>query len=83
LTATLFQEERKDLPPGNDDIRITLAAHLRMGTEFELAGPVSIRLDAYALLRFWERSFGGDLAALDELSPFGAGGVAMGVRSFE
>jgi hypothetical protein len=43
----------------------------------------SIRLDAYALLRFWERSFGGDLAALDELSPFGAGGVAMGVRSFE
>lgn len=83
MTTTFFQAERTDLAPGNDSIRMRLAGHLRIGTEFAIAGPFSLRFDAYAQLRFGERTFGRELATLDKLSPFGAGAVAMGVWSFE
>ena len=83
LTTSFYQAKRRDLGPGQDELRMTLAGNLRMGTEFEIAAPFSIRLDASMQLRFWERTFGNELTRLDAQNPFGAGGVAMGVWSFE
>jgi len=83
LVATFFQAKSADLLPGSDESRTTLAGHLRMGAEFGIAGPFSIRVDAFAILRFWQRSYGSELAALDARSPFGAGAAAMGVWSWE
>jgi hypothetical protein len=83
MVMTFFNAERADLLARNDSMRVTLAGTLRLGTEFTVSGPFSIRADAYALLRFWQRTNGPALAALDELSPFGQGAVIMGVWSFD
>jgi len=83
LTTTFFQAKSADLVPGTDESRSTLAGHLRMGAEFGIAGPFSIRVDAFAMLRFWQRSYGSELATLDVRSPFGAGAAVVGVWSWE
>jgi hypothetical protein len=81
-TTFLLAEPLHDAPP-TDTLHLTLAASLRMGTEFEIAGPFSIRADVFMLVRFTERTFGPALAKLDTLTAFGAGAVAMAVWSFE
>lgn len=83
LTTTVFQAKSADLLPGTDESRTTLAGHVRMGAEFGIAGPFSIRIDVFAMLRFWQRSYGNELARLDARSPFGAGAAVMGVWGFE
>jgi hypothetical protein len=83
LTTTFFQAKNAELVPGADELRTTLAGHVRMGAEFGIAGPFSIRVDAFAMLRFWQRSYGNELATLDARGPFGAGATAMGVWGFE
>jgi hypothetical protein len=75
--------ERTNWVAGNDQFRITLGANLQMGTEFEIAGPVSIRIDLFARLRFVERTYGQTLVKLDDMSRFVAGVAASGVWSFE
>jgi len=55
----------------------TLSASLRMGTEFRIAGPFSIRSDIFALLPLTQQ------ITLDSPNPFAAGAVAIGVWSFE
>lgn len=83
LTTTFFQAKNPDLLPGADESRTTLAGHVRMGAEFGIAGPFAIRLDTFAMLRFWQRSYGNELAAFDTRSSFGAGAAVMGVWGFE
>lgn len=83
LTTTFFQAKSADLLPGTDESRTTLAGHVRMGAEFGIAGPFAIRVDAFAMLRFWQRSYGNELATLDARRPFGAGAAVMGVWGFE
>jgi hypothetical protein len=83
LTTTFFQAKSAELVPGTDESRTTLGGHLRMGAEFSIAGPFSIRVDAFAMLRFWQRSYGSELATLDTRGPFGAGAAVMGVWSWE
>lgn len=83
MTTTFYQAEHRDLLPGHDELRNTLAAHMRMGTELELTGPFSMRIDAFAQARFWQRTFGVALASLDAQSPFEVGAAAMAVGSFE
>jgi hypothetical protein len=60
-----------------DDRDFALSASLRMGTEFRIAGPFSIRADVFALLPLTQR------ITLDSPNPFAAGAVAIGVWSFE
>jgi len=67
----------------NDDSRMTLGAHVQMGTEFEITGPFSIRVDVFGRLRFMQRTYGYELAKIDALNAFTAGAVAMGVWSFD
>ncbi len=83
LATTFYQAKRQDLGPGQDELRMALAGFLRMGTEFEIAAPFSIRLDAFAQVRFWQRTFGEELARLDTLNPVAFGAAAMGVWSWE
>jgi len=83
LVTTFFQAKSPELVPGADELRTTLAGHLRMGAEFGIAGPFSIRVDAFAMLRFGQRSYGSELAAFDMRSPFGAGAAVVGVWSWE
>lgn len=83
LTTTFLQAEHQDHAPGHDELRFTLAAHARMATEFDVVGPFSMRIDAVASMRFWQRTFGAALATLASQNPFGAGVVAMAVWSFE
>jgi hypothetical protein len=83
LTTTFFQAKSADLIPGTDESRTTLAGQVRMGAEFGITGPFSIRIDAFAMLRFWQRTYGNELALLDRRSPFGAGAAAMGVWGFD
>jgi hypothetical protein len=83
LVTTFFLAEGPHSTPENDALHMTLAASLRLGMEFEVAGPFSIRLDGFTLMRFWGRSYGSELAAVDHLNPFAAGMAAMGVWSFE
>jgi hypothetical protein len=54
-----------------------LSASLRIGTQFTIAGPFSIRADCFALLPLNQRM------ALDMPNPFTAGAVAMGVWSLD
>lgn len=83
LTATFFQAKSPALVPGADELRTTLAGHVRVGAEFSIAGPFSIRLDVFGMLRFWQRSYGSELATLDARGPFAAGATAVGVWSWE
>ncbi len=83
LAPTFYQAKRQDLGPGQDELRMTLAGHLRLGTEFEIAAPFSIRLDAFAQVRFWERTYGEELTRLDTLNSVAFGAAAMGVWSWE
>jgi hypothetical protein len=53
------------------------SASMRIGTEFDIAGPFSIRMDVFALLPFTQRM------ALDKPNPFAAGATVMGVWSFD
>ena len=66
----------------HDAMHITLAASLRLGAEFEIAGPFSIRIDAFVLLPFWKRTFGHELGARDAEHSLAAGSSATGVWSF-
>jgi len=81
IATTLFEANRAHAAQRNDDLGIALGATLRLGTEFVLAHPVSIRLDAYTLLHFWQRSFDGAFDALEALKPFAIGIAALGVWS--
>jgi len=81
IATTLFEANRAHAAQRNDDLGIALGATLRLGTEFVLAHPVSIRLDAYTVLHVWPRSFGGAFDALEALKPFAIGIAALGVWS--
>jgi hypothetical protein len=83
LATTFLSIEPLHDAPQTDTLHMTLAGSLRIGTEFVIAGPVSIRADVFTLVRFTERTFGPVLAKLDTLSAFGAGAVAMAVWSLE
>ncbi len=83
LTTTFFQAQPRTNLPGSDAFRVTLAGHLRVGTEFDIAGPLSMRVDGYMQVRFGQRTYGQELAALDAPNHFNAGASAMGVWSFE
>jgi hypothetical protein len=67
----------------NDALQVAAAATLRIGTEFNLAGPFSIRADMFMLLRFAQRTFGKPLETLDAPYTFAAGATAMAVWSFQ
>jgi len=56
---------------------------VRIASEFEIAGPLSIRIEGFALVHFGGQTFGPELAAMAALNPFTAGASAMGVWSFE
>jgi hypothetical protein len=75
--------DRTNLVPGNDEFRMTLGANVQIGTEFDVVGSFSIRVDVFGRLRFVERTYGQTLAKLDQLTPFAAGLAAMDVWSFE
>jgi hypothetical protein len=72
VTSTLFFTED---PKNARDFMFSVS--LRIGTQFELAGPFSIRADAFALLPLTQRT------ALDSPNPFAAGATVMGVWSFD
>jgi hypothetical protein len=72
MTSTLFFTED---PTNARDFMFS--ASLRIGTQFELAGPFSIRADAFALLPLTQRT------TLDSPNPFAAGTTVMGVWSFD
>jgi hypothetical protein len=83
LTTTFSSAEHPNIDSGNDALRISLAANMRVGAEFEIVGPFSIRLDAFALFPLWDRTFGHALPSLEHLTPLTAGASAMGVWSFK
>lgn len=83
LATTFYTAERSSLVPGYDEMRMTLAVNVQIGTEFEIGGPFSIRVDIFGRLRFMQRTYGYELANLDALNPFTASMVAMGVWSFD
>jgi hypothetical protein len=69
--------EYSNVDPANAELHVTLASSLRMGTEFNIVGPLSIRLDAFILLPLNQRP------AFNATNSFAAGAVVMGVWSFE
>lgn len=83
LVTTFFLVDRSRVAPENDTAHLTVAASLRLGAEFEIAEPFSIRLDAFALVPLWGQMFGNEMRTLDDENSFAAGGVVMGVWSFE
>jgi hypothetical protein len=72
LTTTFYSTENK-----NAARDFTLSASLRIGAEFGIAGPFSIRTDVFALLPLTQQ------APFDSPNPFAAGAIAMAVWSFE
>ncbi|MBK9265388.1 MAG: hypothetical protein IPM54_37085 [Polyangiaceae bacterium] len=78
VVTTFFLSE-----PGNDAMHTTLAASMRLGAEFEIAGPASIRIDGFALVPLGERSFGSELSTRDAQDALMAGTSVTGVWSFE
>ncbi|HRI71350.1 MAG TPA: hypothetical protein PK156_44260 [Polyangium sp.] len=68
---------------GNSFYHRTLAASWRIGAEFEIAGPFSIRMDGFALLSLAGRTFGGQWAALGAHQALMAGASVMGMWCFE
>jgi len=74
IATTFFEAQRADAGQRQDNRGISFGATLRLGTEFVIANPVSIRLDAFAVLPVWQRSF-------DALEAFAIGIAAMGVWS--
>ncbi|MBK9265486.1 MAG: hypothetical protein IPM54_37580 [Polyangiaceae bacterium] len=68
---------------GHGTMPTTLAASMRVGTEFRIAGPASLRVDAFALVPLGERAFDHRLGMLAGLHALTAGASLMGVWSFE
>ena len=83
LVTTFYSAERPNLVPGNDQFRMTLGANVQIGTEFNIAGPLSIRVDVFGRLQFWQPTYGNEWASLDAQNAFASGVIAMGVWSFE
>jgi hypothetical protein len=83
LATTFLLTEPLPNAPQTDALHLALAANLRLGAEFVIAGPVSIRADVMMLVRFTERTFGPAWAKPGALNGFGAGAVAMAVWPLE
>ena len=83
MTTTFFSTKQATNNTSSAEFRVALAGHLRLGTEFDVAGPLSIRVDAFAQMRFAGQTFGPASSSLDTQSPVDLGAMAMGVWSLE
>jgi hypothetical protein len=83
MTTTFFSTKQATNNTSSAEFRVTLAGHLRLGAEFDVAGPLSIRVDAFAQMRFAGQTFGPVSSSLDTQSPVDLGAMAMGVWSME
>ena len=83
MTTTFFSTKQATNNTSSAEFRVALAGHLRLGTEFDVAGPLSIRVDAFAQMRFAGQTFGLVSSSLDTQSPVDLGAMAMGVWSME
>ncbi len=66
----------------NETLNILFSGNFRVGTEFPVRGPFSIRADVFGRLAFAQRRFGKTPVALDEPTPFAAGLAVMGAWAF-
>lgn len=78
LSTSIFYSTQNHTRGNNDPLRIALLASLRVGTEWAIHGPFSIRADVFALVRLDERVSGVPMNVLAALDPFIAGATLMG-----
>ena len=71
------------LSTSDDDLGIAMAGTMRLGTEFDIVGHWSMRVDGYVLANFWQRTFGKETAALDDAHRLAAGFAALAVWAWE
>jgi hypothetical protein len=83
LVTTLYTTERRELGAGNDHLGLALAGSLRFGGEFNISGPLSLRVDFFVSARFLERASGNELTKALATNHYNGGASAMGVWSFE
>jgi len=80
LATTIFFSNES---AANDELHLVLGGNFRVGTEFHIHGPFSIRADVFGSVAFAQRRFGKATMALDEPTPFAAGLAVTAAWSFD